>query len=123
MLPQQWSNPDYCFLEPASRVKPEQPHQMAVPTNHILGGCVIQLISYLIDMKNYRGFQGYSPFHFLAHWPAKPMSLSNQNYKVYLLSVDTFQMGHMEITPTHPNTATTPTPNNPYHPYPTHPYP
>ena len=63
MLPQQWSNPDYCYLEPASRVKPEQPHQMAVSTNHNLGGCVIQLTSYLIDMKNYRGFQGYSPFH------------------------------------------------------------
>ena len=63
MLPQQWSNPDYCYLEPASRVKPEQPHQMAVSTNHNLGGHVIQLTSYLIDMKNYRGFQGYSPFH------------------------------------------------------------
>ena len=63
MLPQQWSNPDYCSLEPANRVKPEQPHQMAVPTNHILGGRVIQLLSHLIDMKNYRGFQGYSPFH------------------------------------------------------------
>ena len=44
-------------------MKPEQPHQMAVSTNHNLGGCVIQLTSYLIDMKNYRGFQGYSPFH------------------------------------------------------------
>ena len=62
MLPQQWSNPDYCYLEPVSRVKPEQPHQMAVPANHNLGGRVIQLASYLIDMKNYRGFQGYSPF-------------------------------------------------------------
>ena len=63
MLPQQWSNPDYCYLEPASRVKPEQPHQMAVSTNHNLGGHVIQLTSHLIDVKNYRGFQGYSPFH------------------------------------------------------------
>ena len=63
MLPQQWSNPDYCYLEPASRVKPEQLHQMAVSTNHNLGGCVIQLISLLSDVKNYRGFQGYSPFH------------------------------------------------------------
>ena len=62
MLPQQWSNPDYCYLEPASKIKPEQPQQMAVPTNHNLGGRVIQLVSYLIDMKNYRGFQGYSPF-------------------------------------------------------------
>ena len=57
MLPQQWSNPDYCYPEPASKIKPEQPHQMAVPTNHNLGGHVIQLASYLIDMKNYRGFQ------------------------------------------------------------------
>ena len=40
---------------------------MAVPTNHNLGGHVIQLVSYLIDigMKNYRGFQGYSPFQTL----------------------------------------------------------
>ena len=42
-----------------------EPHQMAVPTNHNLGGRVIQLVSYLIDMKNYRGFQGYSPIHVL----------------------------------------------------------
>ena len=62
MLPRQWSNPDYCYLEPASKIKPERPHQMAVPANHNLGGHVIQLASYLIDMKNYRGFQGYSPF-------------------------------------------------------------
>ena len=62
MLPQQWSNPDYCYLEPVSRVKPEQPHEMAVSTNHNLGGRVIQLTSHLIDVKNYRGFQGYSPF-------------------------------------------------------------
>ena len=33
VYPQQWSNPDCCYLEPASRVKPEQPHQMAVSTN------------------------------------------------------------------------------------------
>ena len=39
---------------------------MAVSTNHDLGGCVIQLRLSLIDigMKNYRGFQGYSPFQF-----------------------------------------------------------
>ena len=38
---------------------------MAVSTNHSLGGHVIQLRLYLIDigMKNYRAFQGYSPFH------------------------------------------------------------
>ena len=38
---------------------------MAVSANHNLGGHVIQLRSYLIDigMKNYRGFQGYRPFH------------------------------------------------------------
>ena len=38
---------------------------MAVSTNHNLGGCVILLRLHLIDigMKNYRGFQGYSPFH------------------------------------------------------------
>ena len=63
MLPQQWSNPDYCYLEPVSRVKPEQPHQMAVSTNHNLGGHVIQLTSHLSDVENYWGFQGYSPFH------------------------------------------------------------
>ena len=61
MLPQQWSNPDYCYLEPSSRVKPEQPHQMAVSTNHNLDGCVIQLTSHLSDVENYRGFQGYRP--------------------------------------------------------------
>ena len=59
MLPQQWSNPDYCYLEPVSRVKPEQLHQMAVSTNHNLGGHVIQLTSHLSDVENYRGFQGY----------------------------------------------------------------
>ena len=38
---------------------------MAVSANHNLGGRVIQLRLYLIDigMTNYRGFQGYSPFH------------------------------------------------------------
>ena len=37
---------------------------MAVSANDNLGGHVIQLRLYLIDtgMKNYRGFQGYSPF-------------------------------------------------------------
>ena len=37
---------------------------MAVSANHELGGCVILLRLYLIDMvqKNYRGFQGYRPF-------------------------------------------------------------
>ena len=35
---------------------------MAVSTNHNLGGHVIQLTSHLSDVKNYRGFQGYSPF-------------------------------------------------------------
>ena len=62
MLPQQWSNPDYCYLEPSSRVKSEQPHQMAVSTNHNLGGHVIWLTSLLSDVENYGGFQGYSPF-------------------------------------------------------------
>ena len=38
---------------------------MAVSANDNLGGRVSQLRLYLIDtgMKNYRGFQGYSPFH------------------------------------------------------------
>ena len=40
----------WCCPEPASKIKLEQPHQMAVPTNHNLGGHVIQLTSYLIDM-------------------------------------------------------------------------
>ena len=62
-LPQQWSNLDLssgCHPEPASNIKLEQPHQMAVSTNHNLGGHVIQLTSYLIDidMKNYRGVSG-----------------------------------------------------------------
>ena len=64
MLPQQWSNPDYCYPEPASKIKPEQPHQIAVPTNHNLGGRVIQLASYLIDMKKLQGgFRVIAPFH------------------------------------------------------------
>ena len=63
MLPQQWYNPDYCYLESASRVRPEQSHEMAVSTNHNWGGHVIWLTSHLSDVENYRGFQGYSPFH------------------------------------------------------------
>ena len=45
---------------------------MAVSTNHNLGGCVILLRLYLIDigMKNYRGFQGYSPFHWQLTMPS-----------------------------------------------------
>ena len=37
---------------------------MAVSTNHELGGCVILLRLYWIDMvqKNYRGVSGYRPF-------------------------------------------------------------
>ena len=67
MLPQQWPNPDYCYLEHVSRVKPEQPHQMAVSTNHNLGGHVIQLTSHLSDVENYWGFQGYSPFQWIGN--------------------------------------------------------
>ena len=62
MLPQQWSNPDYCYLEPSSRVKPEQSHQMAVSTNHNLSGHVIQLISLLSDVKTTGGFRVIAPF-------------------------------------------------------------
>ena len=42
--------PTDCHPEPASNIKLEQPHQMAVPTNHNLGGHVIQLTSYLSDI-------------------------------------------------------------------------
>ena len=57
---------NWCCPESASNIRLEEPHQMAVSANHNLGGHVIQLRSHLIDiiMKNYRGFQGYSPFHF-----------------------------------------------------------
>ena len=43
----------------------EEPHQMAVSANDNLGGCVIQLRLYLIDIvqKNYRGgFRVIGPF-------------------------------------------------------------
>ena len=42
---------------------------MAVSANDNLGGCVIQLRLYLIDIvqKNYRGFQGYRPFQKVSH--------------------------------------------------------
>ena len=60
--PQQWSNPDYCYLEPSSRVKPEQSHQMAVSTNHNWGGRVIWLTLHLSDVENYRGFRVIAPF-------------------------------------------------------------
>ena len=63
MLPQHWSDPDYCYLESVIGVKPRQPHQMADSTNPSLGGCVIQLVPPLSDTENYWGFQGYSPFH------------------------------------------------------------
>ena len=49
-------------MEPVIGVKLEQLHQMAVSTNPNLGGRVIQLASHLSDVKNYWGFQGYSPF-------------------------------------------------------------
>ena len=62
MLPQQWSNPDYCYLEPSSRVKPEQSHQMAVSTNHNLSGRVIQLISLLSDVKTTGSSRVIAPF-------------------------------------------------------------
>ena len=54
-----------CYPEPASIIKAlGEPHQMAASANHELGGCVIQLWLYLIDIvqKNYRGVQGYRPF-------------------------------------------------------------
>ena len=90
--PQQWSNPDYHYLEPVNRVKPEQPHQMAVSTNHNLGGCVIQLTSHLSDVENYWGFQGYSPFHLTIHphypncWPML-VSLCEKTTKFYCSSI------------------------------------
>ena len=62
MLPQQWANPDYCYLEPVIGVKPEQLHQMAVSTNPNLGGHVIQLASHLSDVENYWGFRVIAPF-------------------------------------------------------------
>ena len=84
MLPQQWPNPDYCYLEPVSRMKTEQLHQMAVSTHHNLGGHVIQLTSHLSDVESYWGFQGYSPFHVLrATYPflsSMTISTCQKNY-------------------------------------------
>ena len=48
---------------------------MAVSANHKLGGCVIQLRLCLIDIvqKNYRGFQGYRPFHWTVPYQPHPV--------------------------------------------------
>ena len=65
-LPHQWSNLDslICYPEPASNIRLEEPHQMAVSANHNLGGCVIQLRSYLTDIiwKIIGGFRVITPF-------------------------------------------------------------
>ena len=54
----------WCCPEPASNIRLEEPHQMAVSTNHNLGGHVIQLRSYLIDIirKIIGGFRVIAPF-------------------------------------------------------------
>ena len=64
---------------------------------------------------------------FLAHWPAKPMSLSNHKWQItWHLSVDTFQIEHTETTSNHPyyplpiTTPNTLTHHHPYYP-PSHP--
>ena len=64
VLPQCWSNPDYCYLMSVIGVKPRQLHQMADSTNPSLGGHVIQWYYLWGYSKNYWGFQGYSPFHY-----------------------------------------------------------
>ena len=46
--------------------------------------------------------------------PVKSMSLSNHKWQMIYLSVDTFQMEHMETTPTHPHP---PTHNHVYPPH------
>ena len=63
MLPQHWSDQDYCFLVSVIGVKPRQLHQMADSTNPSLGEYVIQWYYLWGYSKNYWGFQGYSPFH------------------------------------------------------------
>ena len=78
MLPQQWPNPDYHYLESVIRVKPRQLHQMAVSTNPSLGGHVIQLVPPLSDTENYWGFQGYSPFQIDVERINSQLSLSHE---------------------------------------------
>ena len=68
-LPQQWSSLDSLQLLPRACQHYKglgKPHQMAASANHKLGGCVIQLGLYLIDIvqKNYRGgFRVIGPFN------------------------------------------------------------
>ena len=68
VLPQHWSNQDYCFLVSVIEVKPRQLHWMADPTNPSLGGCVIQWYYLWVILENYWGFQGYSPFQYWSNW-------------------------------------------------------
>ena len=64
---------------------------MAVPANHELGGCVIQLRLYLIDMvqKNYRGgFRVIGPFKATRYndvfWARKKLTQKPElNYFLY----------------------------------------
>ena len=62
MLPQHWSNQDYCFLVSVMRVKPRQLHQMADSTNPSLGGHVIQWCYLWVIPKITGGFRVIAPF-------------------------------------------------------------
>ena len=62
VLPQHWSNQDYCFLESVMRVKPRQLYQMAVSTNPSLGRHVIQWHYLWVILKITGGFRVIAPF-------------------------------------------------------------
>ena len=62
VLPQHWSNQDYCFLVSVMGVKPRQLHQMADSTNPSLGGCVIQWCYLWVIPKITGGFRVIAPF-------------------------------------------------------------
>ena len=62
VLPQHWSNQDYCFLVSVMGVKPRQLHQMADSTNPSFGGCVIQWYYLWVIPKITGGFRVIDPF-------------------------------------------------------------
>ena len=76
---------------------------MAVSTNHDLGGCVILLRLYLIDigMKNYAGFQGYSPFHYfptkICHFLNVSKWLGNLITPSYCLHFSKYKLGTLGV--------------------------
>ena len=62
VLPQHWSDQDYCFLVSVIGVKPRQLHQMADSTNPSLGGRVIQWYYLWVIPKITGGFRVIAPF-------------------------------------------------------------